>query len=72
MLIQRKKNSLRPCLVTQKKTSYNAYFHCWAPQSMELRDGTVSNYVVGIIERTNGEILEVEPDEIQFLDRGEE
>lgn len=64
---------LRPCLVNERK----AYFHKWVDFSKPIPAGlTVGSapagiiaYTLGLVEYENGEVTEVNPNSIRFLDR---
>ena len=63
---------MRLCMVNERK----AMFHCWQPVSEVLspspmrggHQGGTLRYTVGIIEYENGEVEEVAPKNIVFLD----
>jgi len=66
-------NELRPCIVNGNK---KALFHMWeqysdiiAPSPMVGgHGGGVLNYVMGIIETEDGQVIKVHPHTIRFID----
>lgn len=53
------------------------YFHCWSNKSEVIppsptiggRSGGVISYTVGIVELDSGEVIEVYPTQIKFINR---
>lgn len=76
------KDSLRPCVVNQKKdgqkVQVGGWFYCWEHYAKTvgespLRGGPAAgqiSFVLGIVELEDGRVVSAYPSEIQFTDRG--
>ena len=64
-------NKLRPCLVNEKQ----AFFHRWINHSQPVAAGSapagIIAYTLGLIEYEDGQVDEVPPKAIKFLNRNE-
>lgn len=70
------KREYRPCLLISKNETKKALFHTWEQNSQIIppsplaggHGGGVISGVIGIVELENGEVIRVQPYQIQFLD----
>ena len=70
---------LRPCVVQLDNNEMRAWFHCWdhrrqTVDTSPLRGGHSGGEIVitlGVVELENGQINEVYPSQIKFLDTQE-
>lgn len=60
-------NELRKINYWDGRNHVQAYFHLWGTRNFLAEDGNDFPITVGIIELSNGKIVEAEPKHIQFV-----
>lgn len=62
----------RPCKITYwddgKEMTAHGKFHAWGTKFEEFRNQTVVQVTCAIVEMLNGQIKELEPEQVKFLD----
>lgn len=53
------------------KIKFFGKFHQWGMDSVQVSECAVANFTVAIVEKDNGEVVNVRPDEIKFVDEEE-